>query len=148
MALDEFKPDDRESDDYYENEATVVRQLAKHFMEDGYEVKTQNTGIDIIAELDNRTLGIEMKCHYEADPGQKVYTALGQIIYRMNKEDIENPSTNGAIGFPRDVDGTDLYRKHIQEEVSRNILEMLSICTVLVDTEGYEIIEPGAIGSE
>jgi hypothetical protein len=146
MGLDDFTSDDN-PDPYYEDESTVVRELRNHLEQDGFEVRTQTTGIDVIAESDNRLLAIEMKRHYEADPGQKVYTCLGQIVYRMDKEDIESDSVDGAIGFPRDVDGTEIYREHIEEEVSRGILEMLSLCVVLVDPEGYEIIEPGEIGA-
>lgn len=153
MGLNDFissgdSTTDGSSEAYYERESSVVRQLRNQLKKDGYEVTTQNTGIDVIAESDDRLLGIEMKRHYEDDPGQKVYTALGQIIYRMDGEDITNDSVNGAIGFPRDVDGTEVYREHVEENVSQDILEMLSICTVLVDTEGYEIIEPGEIGSK
>lgn len=146
MGFDRFTSDDN-SDPYYESESTVVRELRNHLEQDGFEVRTQRTGIDVIAESEERLLGIEMKGHYEDDPGQKVYTALGQILYRMDEEDVTSDSINGAIGFPRDVAGTEVYREHIEENVSRDILEMLSICTVLVDTEGYEIIEPGEIGS-
>lgn len=138
---------DSSSEAYYERERLVVGELRSYLENDGYEVKTQNTGIDVIAESEERLLGIEMKRHYEDDPGQQVYTALGQIIYRMDEEDVTDDSVNGAIGFPRDVDGVEVYREHIEENVSRDILKMLSICTVLVDTEGYEIIEPGEIGA-
>lgn len=145
MGLDKFVSDDN-NEVYYKKESLVVRELRKHLENDGFNIQTQNTGIDVIAKSEHRTLGIEVKRHYEADPGQKVYTALGQIIYRMDMDDIESDSINGAIGFPRDINGDEIYRQHIEQNLSREILELLSVCVVLVDRDGYEIIEPGDIG--
>lgn len=146
MGLDEFMSNGNEGS-YYEDEKSVVDELEDQLSEDGFDVEKQETGVDIIARSDDYNLVIEMKRHY-ADPGQQVYTALGQIIYRMHEEDIAEDSLHAAIGFPRDVDGVDVYREHVEENISQGILEMLSIYTVLVDTEGYEIIEPGEIGSK
>lgn len=125
MGLNDYASNENENP-YYEYENLVVSELYNHLSEDGFNVETYNTGVDVIAESDNRTLAIEMKCHYEDDPGQKVYTALGQIIYRMDKEDINSDSVTAAVGFPRDIEGTEVYREHIEENVSRDILEALT----------------------
>jgi hypothetical protein len=144
MGLDDFKS---KSGPYYEYENRVEYELKEHLREDGFDINSTDRP-DIIAKKDGERLVIEVKRHYEEDRRQQVYTVIGQIIYRMNPENLEQASPRFIIALPRDIDGAEIYRKDIQKNVPRDILEMLSISTILVDTEGYEVIEPGDIGSK
>lgn len=153
MGLDDFATDDSEkkTSPYHSPERRFGRLLREKFKDRGYEVHEDNTqgssGTDLVVEKD-RILAMEIKAHYNEDPKQQVYTALGQVLYGMPYEDIDNDDGNWGIAFPRRIKNETPYVDRVEEMLSRKVLAELSIAVVFADANGMDIYLPGEIGAD
>lgn len=155
MGLADFVPEDAELDsdkEEYPDEAVVEELIVDHFEElDFKNVYGDNDhGLDIpdvIAVDDDVTWGVEVKGDAKSNK-QRIYSALGQVVYQMDPDDIETDELKWGIAFPDSIDSREQYRKRINQNVSREILEMLSIHVLFVQEDGeVEVNPPGKIGS-
>lgn len=154
MGLDAFTTDD--SDDWSPDEETVKEMLVEHFEEDCLDVRCDLDDEydrkipDMIAESEDITWYVEAKSGSDGcNKKDRLYTALGQAVYEMTSSEMNSDSDRWGIAFPASIDVGKRYqyRKRIDENVSRDILEMLDIYVLLVEESGnVKRIAPGEIG--
>mgnify|MGYP000053041193 CR=1 FL=1 len=142
-----------ENESEYPEETKVEELLAEYFREQGYDdVRTSNDHGEDIPDMlvlgEDVKWGIEVKGDSKSNK-ERIYTALGQVVYEMPYEEIERADLRWSIAFPETISGREQYRKRIDQNVSRDILEMLDIYVMFVEENGdVDILEPGEIGTE
>jgi len=153
MGLDDFVSDARQPDttvqDDYPNEAGVVALLYERLSEDFESIKTYDrTSPDIIATREDEKVKIEVKGD-NSSPKDRVYTGLGQVVYEMEYEDIDDENVRWGIAFPAEMGRRTEYREQVDKNISSQILELLDISVIIVSEDGnVEWYEPGKIGDE
>ena len=149
MGLNDLIPD---PDGYPTKEDAVVRYLVSHLSEEYDQISRASSGpqtqnIDLLAECDDHLLGVEVKADNPGHRQGQAYQAIGQILYRMDLEDVEREDQRPAVAFPREIDSSEPFKTLLNEKFSAGILERNSIWTILVDEQGYDEYPPGTLGS-
>lgn len=152
MGIDDFVPDPEwKISGYPTDEDAVVHLLEDHLSERYEAIYTSSDrvsqDIDLLAECDDHVLGVEAKADYPKHRQGKAYTALGQILYRMDFEDVTRDDRRGAIAFPRKIDGQEPFKDLLDTRFSAGILGRTSIWSILVDEDGYDMYAPGELGT-
>jgi hypothetical protein len=151
MAFDDYISSNEDKDHYHSPEKQFGRVLRRKFEERGYKILEDNThgrsGTDLVVK-DDQILALEIKGHYDRDPKQQVYTALGQVLYGMPHDNINNDAGNWGIAFPRQIKDETPYVNRIEKKLSQELLADLSIVVVFADKDGMDIHLPGEIGAD
>ncbi len=148
MGLDEFVSDPSR---YPTEENAVVNLLESHLSEEYPKIRTSSEGrgsqdIDLLAKCDDHLLRVEVKADYPEHRQGKAYTALGQILYRMDLEDVTQEERRPAIAFPREVDDQEPYKDLLDTQFSSGVFKRVSVWIILVDENGYDMYAPGELG--
>lgn len=154
-VIDENEPADEteprsvgNTEDYPEEDA-VCQMILNYFVsERGYTepTKMRKPEPDLNLKKEDELWRIEVEgwSGKDSKPGV-VYTGLGQIIYHMEYEDIGDASVKWCLALPLSADGGRPFVEKAQN-ISKEILDMLSIYLIFVDRDGNcEIFPPGEL---
>lgn len=148
MGIGDIDPADPTSPTY-PKESAVEALVVDYFHNQGFdEIHTFSNLIpDLFAfKFDEGRWGVEVK-GVSQNPKERVYTAIGQVVYSMGIKDTRGDGLHWAIAFPSSIPRETQYRELIQNHVSREILELLSIHVMFVHEDGdVDIFSPGEIG--
>ena len=152
MGLEGFRSDNSNSGPEYPEEAAVEKMVVEYFQEDFQEVfGDDNHGKDIpdvIAKDGDTIWGVEVKGDAKSNK-QRIYSAVGQVIYEMGADSINSDNIKWGIAFPESIDSRKQYRDRINENISKEILDMLNIYVLFVTENGkVDVIPPGGIGAK
>jgi Holliday junction resolvase len=152
MGLDDFGDLERDEPEYPQEE--VVEEIVVDYFQDNNFDSVQTSDNhggeipDVVAVGDSLVWGVEVKGD-SSNNKERVYAALGQIIYEMEHGEIQREDRRWAIAFPETIDSREQYRERIDQNVSLQILKMLNIYVMFVGRNGnVDILEPGEIGAE
>lgn len=152
MGLDDFRTGEPDEKPEYPDEDIVEKILVEYFEEEFPDVRGDDDHQmdipDVIAEDEDITWGVEVKGDADSNK-QRVYSALGQVVYEMTISQLNSDNIRWGIAFPESINGRTPYRERISKNVSRGILEMLDIHVFFVKESGeVNMIPPGDIGVE
>jgi Holliday junction resolvase len=151
MGIDDYRTGESGNESEYPEEDAVEAIVVEYFQGEFPNVwgdNDHNMDIpDVIAKGENITWGIEVKGDAKNNK-QRVYSALGQVVYDMTISELKSNKVKWGVAFPESIDGRNQYRNRIDKNVSQDILDMLDIYVLFVEEDGeVDIIPPGDIGA-
>ena len=155
MGLGDIGPEDSDlegTEPEYPEEDAVEEMVVNHFQEKFPEVHGDDDHQmdipDVIAVGEKITWGVEVKGDAKSKK-QRIYSALGQVVYDMSAEELKSDEVKWGIAFPESIDSREQYRERIDGNVSREILEMLDLHVLFVEESGdVDVVAPGDIGTK
>ena len=111
------------------HEREVVAFFRDWLEAQGWEVKTEQEYVDLVARQGNKTIYAEVKGRTKSRPGAGLDTLYGQLLRRMSAEAIGNPDTRFAVVVPTGAEAAAL-------RVSRRVRDVLRIDVYAVSDEG------------
>ncbi|MFC5365473.1 hypothetical protein [Salinirubrum litoreum] len=134
----------------YPDEDAVQEFVIEFLRSEGFDATDIDTNRDIpdvVADADDSEVAwyIEVKGENRS-PKDRVYTAIGQVVYGMSADSTRSDTERWAVAFPERRDGRNQYLDYFDSAAAGGMFELLDLYLLLVAPDGdVEIFTPADV---